>query len=85
MLSFSVFDPITPQTPLAELLTDLRLPGTTTIVVLHGIHQAILPMNAGTLVVHNAQLKWRMHAKVMSKLHFSTTLEVQAEQFLKCT
>ena len=41
-LSESVLDPVTPQVPPAELLTDLRLPGTITIVVLHGVHQAML-------------------------------------------
>lgn len=65
--SDSVFDPVMPQTPPAELLTDLRLPGTITIVVLHGIHQAILAMNAGTLVIANAQVKRHMREEVVNK------------------
>lgn len=38
--SNSVVPSIIPQTPAAELLTDLRLPDTITIVVLHEFHQA---------------------------------------------
>lgn len=66
-LSNSVFDPVMPQLPPAELLTVLRLPGTITIVVLHGVHQAILAMNAGTLVIANAQMKGQMRAEVVNK------------------
>ena len=60
-LRYNVLDPVMPQMPPAKLLTDLRLPGTSTIVVLHGFHQTMLAMNAEFTCNGNSELQWQMH------------------------